>query len=310
MLPTQFGVSYPRRAAVALPFTRWELPGWGKIAQALGIVGIKYDSRWRNSPQRTIRGKTHGYLMDLSLRDFSERLTYFLGRYHELAILLLMDQCIRPGERIVDVGANIGMISLHAAKRVGPTGTVEAFEPNPVCADRIARAVDRNGIHQIRLHRMGLSDAPATLTLRVLQGHAGMGTLASVADETFGAVTSSYDVPVATADSVLGGQDRPVSFVKIDVEGFETRVLKGMQGVLSRWNPIVTTEVIPAWLERAGSSVAELTALMHSLGYRGYGVSTKRGLVRHRLHLAEPSPAHTDIVWIPATGPFASRLAA
>ena len=263
--------------------------------------------------RKTVRGKWHRYLMELDLGDWSERQTYFLGRYHELALQLLMDQAVRPGERVVDVGANIGMLTLHAAARVGPAGVVDAVEPNPTCCARIRAALAQNAIKHVRLHEVALSDNDGMLTLSVLQNHTGNGTLASVTDRSI--VTDSVQVPVRIGDELLLHDERPIVLVKMDVEGFEIRALRGLRETLRRFRPIVTTEIIPEWLERAGGSTAELVELMRSLDYRGLGLTTMRGrLGRHSLRLLDfaaagvPPAGIFDVVWVPRDGPLAGRL--
>jgi FkbM family methyltransferase len=289
---------------------RFEAFGWGRIAKP--FLGSDMDHLWRNAPKKMIRGKWHGYRMELDLSNWPERLTYFLGRYHDLLTQLLMNQCVQHGDRVVDVGANIGMIALHAAALVGDRGLVEAFEPNPACLDRMAACLALNKLHRVRLHQVGLSNKAGVFTLSVPESQSGMGTLATVQDMS---VTTTFQVPVVTGDSLLLNSDRPISFVKVDVEGFESRVVAGMRSTLQRWWPIVATEVIPRWLERAESNVAELLSHMRSLNYRPFGLSSFRSGFRHRLRLhpvaemnALPSGFH-DFVWIPDAGPFASRMA-
>ena len=252
--------------------------------------------------------------MNLDLSDWSERQTWFLGRYCELAPQLLMNRCLRAGDRAVDVGANLGMLTLHAAARVGPGGCVDAFEPNPTCAARIDAALAENAITQVRLHRMGLSDARATLTLNILLNHTGMGTLAPLPPSDQNRVTDSVQVPVEVGDTILMTDHRPITLIKVDVEGFETRVLRGLTQTLQRWRPVVMTEVIPEWLERAGSSVAELVDWMTAAGYSGYGLSTFRRSLRHQLRLnplpPREVPAHfTDVAWIARDAKWLDRLA-
>jgi FkbM family methyltransferase len=293
---------------------RHELPGWGRLAAALSISGSAGNQRWHGAPWKTVRGKWHGYEMDLNLADWSERQTWFLARYHELDMQLLMNACLRPGERVVDVGANIGMLSLHASACVRSSGLVESFEPNPLCCERIRAVLKRNNIQNVRLHGMGLSDEPATLLLNVLENHAGMGTLAPIDGRSGLRVTSSVNVPVQTGDQALPDDNRPLVFVKIDVEGFEVRALRGLRETLRQHRPIVATELIAEWLERAGSSVAELVDLMLGLDYEGFGLGTQRRFLRHQLRLTPfPSPATPpadacDVVWVPKTGALRSRL--
>ena len=302
-----------RQALLALPFIRLEVPGWGRLARLAHIFDTSENGPWRGAPVRRVRGKWHGYSMELNLCDWSERQTWFLARYHDLHLQLLIDHCVKPGERVVDVGANIGMLTLHAASRVGPRGVVDAFEPNPACCRRIEAALVGNHISQVRLHPIGLSDAPGTLVLSILQNHTGMGTLATM--DGSAAVTARVNVPVRVADDVLLSDPRPIALVKIDVEGFEARVLRGMCEVLKRHQPIVTTEVVPEWLERAGSNVRELVELMRAAGYEGYGLATRRHRLRHALCLT-PCPAPgvlrpgaSDVVWLPCNYPLPKGLA-
>lgn len=304
--------SYPWYAGVVLPATRVEFPGWGKLGVAFSIWGAKNDGLWQGAPRKTVRGKWHRYLMELDLADWSERQTYFLGRYCDLETQLALAAVLRPGDRFVDVGGNIGMISLHAAALVGPEGVVDTFEPNPACCTRIAGSIERNRIAQVRLHPCGLSDEPATLTLSILLNHTGMGTLAAIAPEQAAAVTQTVAVPVKTGDSVLLSDDRPITCIKIDVEGFETRALRGMRKTLDRWRPIVTTEVIAEWLGRAGSSAGELFEFMTSRGYRAFGMGTARQRLRHRLKLrpvADPTRPPSGVAWIADDSPARERLA-
>jgi FkbM family methyltransferase len=302
-----------RQALLALPFIRLEVPGWGRLARLARIFDTSENGAWRGAPIRRVRGKWHGYSMELNLCDWSERQTWFLARYHDLHVQLLIDHCVKPGERVVDVGANIGMLTLHAAFRVGPAGVVDAFEPNPACCRRIESALAGNDISHVRLHPIGLSDATGTLVLSILQNHTGMGTLATV--DSSAAVTARVDVPVRVADDVLLSDPRPIVLMKIDVEGFEARALRGMREVLKRDKPIVTTEVVPEWLERAGSNVRELVELMRAAGYEPYGLGTRRHRLRHSLCLTPclaPGvlpPGASDVVWLPHDGALSARLA-
>jgi FkbM family methyltransferase len=302
--------------ALALPYVRHEIPGWGKVAHALLVTGDADDSgylgagpRWRE-----VRGKWHGYSMRLNVADWSERQTWFLARYHELDSQLLMNACLRPGERAIDVGANIGMLSLHAASRVGPGGRVDAFEPNPACVDRIRSALEGNKISHVHVQQLALSDCPGTLTLRVLENHLGMATLAPLDPADSSRVTGSLNVPVEKGDAAIEPDARRITFVKIDVEGFEVNALRGLRETLSKYQPVVATEAIAEWLERAGASIEVLAELMVGLGYEGYGLRTVRRGLKHRLHLKPfvsplvPPPGMVDLVWVPKTGDLRARL--
>ena len=105
---------HPRLSFLALPLTRAEVPKWPKVIE---MVSADWDERlkgaWREHAKVVARGKRHRQLMNLDLADWSDRMTFFLGRYYELGVLETLDLLLRRGDRFVDIGANIGMITLH-----------------------------------------------------------------------------------------------------------------------------------------------------------------------------------------------------
>ena len=296
---------------LALPFTRAELPGWGKMFD-LFRIGSVHDHLWKDSPTKVIRAKHHGYWMELDLRNWSERHAYFLGRFYDSATLAVLSHALRPGDRVLDIGANIGMITLHAAAMVGPGGRVEAFEPNPTCCRKIEANLARNSISQVQIHRVALSDEPGTLTLRTPASHTGTGTLAALSEEQRLEFTVEFPVEVGVGDDIIERDPRPVDFIKIDVEGFECRTLRGLTRTLERWKPPVLTEMIGAWLERAGSSVDQLVELMTGHGYEGFSISEPRQGLRRVLHLeplGQPRPDFSgDVLWVHPEGRNHNRI--
>lgn len=292
---------YPRLPFLALPLTRSEIPGWGRLFRALRIQVPPGDRLWSDAPKRTIRGKAHGYLMELDLRDWAERYTFFLGRYYELPQQILVSALVRPGDRVLDAGGNIGMFTLLAAKAVGPTGTVDTFEPNPACLERLRPVLALNGIDWVRVHPFGLSDAPATLELAVLNDHSGVGSFTAVDPENEAAVTERVRAEVRVGDEMIS--DGPIRLVKIDVEGFETRAVRGMAKTLRTERPFVVMEMIDGLLRKAGSSSAELFSEMTALGYRAYAMGLRRKGLGQTLRLRpiatpEGQGGDNDVLWV------------
>ncbi|WP_041933171.1 hypothetical protein [Gloeothece verrucosa] len=74
-------MNYPKLTFLALPYARLELPGWGKLLKKISVISYKDDEYWQNAHIKTIPGKLHGYLMNLDLSNWSERHTYFIGRF-------------------------------------------------------------------------------------------------------------------------------------------------------------------------------------------------------------------------------------
>jgi FkbM family methyltransferase len=297
----------PRLPFLLLPYFRRELPGWGRLYRSAG--GFR-DELWSGAPTRSIRGKLHGYRMELDLANWSERMTFFLGRFYDLPTQLLLRELLRPGDVVADIGGNIGMITLLAARLVGPTGRVIAFEPNPDASRKLLAAVEANGLAQVvRLEPVAASDEQGEAELSVISKHTGLGTLARVDGDAGAHVSRRHRVRTERADDLL--RDRgPVALIKIDVEGFEVRALGGLRETLSRDRPVVAAEVSEEALARAGSSVSRLFELMAGLGYVPFGIGADHRAARLRLEPTAPDdPKLTDnVAWIHPDGPGAIRL--
>jgi FkbM family methyltransferase len=289
---------YPKWTFILLPFTRLELPGWSRLLKLANVLCPINDTTWNDAPKKIIKGKIHNYWMELELSNWSQRMTYFLGRYYELSVQKLMNAILKPGDRFIDIGANIGEITLHASHLVGENGKVESFEPNPECVSIINNNVIRNDIKNIKVFPFGLSDRPDVLKLNLTSAHSGTATLAPV-DKA----TKSFEVQIITGDSVVLTDTKRVRLIKIDVEGFELQVLKGLKHSLEEFKPLLITEIIESQLERAGTSGLEIEELLRDLGYMPYGISTRRKWIRHELHLIPLDSVSSalnlnDILWV------------
>lgn len=292
--------------ALLRPYTRRELPGWGRLYRLL--VGThESDKSWRGSPPRWMRGKLHGYEMLLDISGWSNRHTFFLGRFYDLKTQTVLRTVLKPGDTFVDIGANEGQMSLLAASLVGESGRVHAFEPNPVPRSRLETAIERNGITTITIHAMGLAERDGELPLNVPKINTGEGSFgeSAYAEEDVDRVIC----PIRRGDDVLANVTPRL--VKIDVEGFEVRALQGLSQLIARARPAIVSEVIAGHLARAGSSVQELFALMEGAGYRGYRLSIGRSGIKHRLRLKEARPAAgfaADVLWLQKDDPARQKL--
>lgn len=272
-------MSYPRAALLLRLYTRRELPAWSRL---MTIAGVNDDSRWADAPTVTVRGKWHGLKMVLDLRSQGDRVCYFIGRYLDTASQKVLTALLRPGETFIDVGANTGMMTLTGAAAVGPTGVVHAFEPYRPVFERMKRTVEANGLNgRVVLHNAGLGAEPAVLELHVPAGHPDMATLGrGLKSEYAHLKTAGVECRIARGDEALAGApaDRPAT-IKIDVEGYEAAVLRGLEGTIERLNagggPAVLTEVDPELLAGAGATAEEVAGILEGHGYRGYWIRHK-----------------------------------
>jgi FkbM family methyltransferase len=178
---------------------------------------------------------------------------------------------LRSGDVFVDVGANTGLFALIAAHRVGPTGRVYAFEPCLATYQRLVDNVQANGFANVRCHRLALSDRNGVARMNVsIEGFDGQNSLAP---PTVGGTFSVETVTCTTWDSFVEENDLAgrVAMMKIDVEGWESRVMHGARSVLSRADaPVLQVEFFDRASRSAGSSCDEVYHLLEELGYQLY----------------------------------------
>ena len=279
-----------------IPYIRRELPAWGKLYQ-LAIGDYKKDHRWENVTEITIQGKLHKYFMRLDIRGWSNRATWALGRFYDLGTQLVVSKLLRPGDLFVDIGANEGMISLVAARSVGSAGKVIAFEPNPVPRAKFAKNLELNNISTVNIIAAGASDQEGTLELFVPEINTGEGSFAH--DGNHQQPGTVVACPIITGDSVL--KDANPSLIKIDVEGFEGKVIIGLSSTISRTKPIIVMEMVKSHLLRAGLSPTKLANQMSELNYVGMRIELT-GRFTKNLKLSELNTSDwidCDVLWIP-----------
>lgn len=304
---------YPRLRRLVLPWTRRELPGTHRLLRLVAGAG-EADAAWRDVRPVVTRGKTHRYRMRLDLANWADRHAYFLGRSYEAAVELTLMRLVGPGERVLDVGANHGMLSLLLAHLVGPAGRVDAFEPNPRCLAVLREQVALNRIRHLHVHDVALSDAAGEAEFFSVPAHTGYGTLGAIGGgdagfhETF---RDRFHVRVVRGDEALSDR-RSISLIKIDVEGYEAHALRGLRDTLRRDRPALVTEVNPYCLGRAGSSVATLHAMLGAQGYHAFGIGCHETRWRREaVFTPAPTPADLtahDALWLHADDPRLSGL--
>jgi FkbM family methyltransferase len=275
------------------PYVVRELPGWGKLYAF--AVDHRRDWLWVGASSKTIREKSLGHVLDLDLSQWPDRSTYFLGRWHNLEMQRFMSDVIKAGDTVVDIGANRGNFAVVASHLLGNMGKVICFEPNPNCIRVLDNAIASNHLENVFINRIGLGDRDEELTLSVPIFNSGEGTFGRSAYGN--ELTYQVRAQVKLGDKLLANE-RP-SLIKIDVEGFECKVIAGLAETIGRNHPIILTEVVATHLERCDASVANLMALMQSFGYQGFKIGLKKKHGRYDWHLIsfDPRDSAFDAVW-------------
>ena len=226
---------------------------------------------------------------------------------HEPHVVEFYRGFLRPGMVVVDVGANIGFHALHAAKLVQPGGRVVAVEPDPVNAGLLAFSVTLNSGLPVEVIQAALSDEGGTLILSDLGNAGNSGARfthrdrASLERLVHGPQPWFSTAPALRWDD--GHLELPISLVKIDVEGHEPQVLRGMEKAIARHRPVILTEFAPSNLrDLGGVEPTDYLAWFRERGYRGAVLDEAGGPPRPLSGEAAPDPGerhHVDLVFTP-----------
>jgi FkbM family methyltransferase len=155
-------------------------------------------------------------------------------------ILSFMVSFLSQGSIILDVGANIGAYTVPLAKAF-PEIEVHAFEPNPYAIAHLRRNITLNRLSNIRLYEMGLGDEPCVLELNAFDSK-DLGSSSFISPQRAGSKSEPIPVQVEKLDNIYAKDTREISLIKIDVQGFEFKVLKGACELISRNRPYILLE--------------------------------------------------------------------
>lgn len=193
----------------------------------------------------------------------------FSVREFEPGVTQLFKEKVKKGFVVVDVGAHIGYYTLLSAKLVGPEGKVFAFEPSPENAALLRRGVKENGF-DVEVIEKAVSDAAGSATLFMSQ--------VSNDNRCYDTGGNRKKISVQTLkldDFFRGGR---VDFIKVDVDGFEFRVLRGAKDILSGAKaPMFVSEFNSHYLEQAGEEPEEYLRYLFNLGFRVYNIGDREG---------------------------------
>jgi len=283
---------------------------WNILYTKIGGGGYspdpELDSTWPTAMQPPVKLRS-GYLTQLNLRDWLERRAYFSGHYYQHDIELLLQRLLRPGDIWIDVGANIGLVSLIAAGRIGARGRGYAFEPNPDVYRRLVGHMSLNKISYLSCKNVALGSEPGVAKLS-RPVHSGQGSLVH-SDDAGG---DRIDVPVVRGDDVLSVSNKDIALVKIDVEGYELEVLKGMTRILRHKDTAVIVEVLHTLLRKSGTTARELLDFMIDLDFRPYEFMARSFRFGKSLEVSSLAAIRDnyegDVLFLKSDSEFARRL--
>jgi FkbM family methyltransferase len=219
--------------------------------------------RLRRSGRRYRDVQIRNFAMQVDITDPTGRYAFFYSTTYEKAVTDAIMTALRPGDVFLDVGANIGYFSTFAARIVGPSGRVVAFEPHEGAREAFRTLAGRNDVEDIiEIVPLAVAEGETDLTLYTADETTAYSTLDPALSPMRDVVAfqPSVTVRATSLDAWLAARlelASRVRCIKIDVEGAETRVLRGMSRTLLPLGVTIVCETTigseaDAMLERAG----------------------------------------------------------
>ena len=219
--------------------------------------------------------KRRGITYALDITQGIDLYIFLFGEF-EVQTAAALRRIVRPGNCVLDVGANIGAHTLALAKLVGPEGKVFAFEPTEFAFNKLKAGLslnpelsDRVSASQMFIGRSETKAAPSFIySSWPLVEQSGLNpTHGGEAKTTTGTSVITLDQFCETA-----ALDR-VEVIKLDVDGYECDVLGGALETIRRCKPIFVMEIAPSALEERGTSVDALMECLVPFGYKLFSLN-------------------------------------
>jgi FkbM family methyltransferase len=186
------------------------------------------------------------------------------GNY-EADLTSAFGELLQPGQTFVDVGANEGWFSMLAAKLIGPSGRVLACEPQERLWPVIIKNIFLNGFANVQLLPFAIAEKPGEAVINL---YPSVNTGSSNISNTKRRWETQQRIKLLPLTDILGSlQSGNVDLMKVDVEGFEHKVLQSAGEHLGSTIKRLVVELHPAQLEALGSSEMDVTRLLESRGY-------------------------------------------
>lgn len=220
------------------------------------------------SPYRTTTKPLEGsFTLEVDTKNFIDACIYYTGDY-EPYLKSQFRQLIRPGDCVLDIGANIGFHTLYFAELVGHKGKVFAFEPILVNYQALIMNLSFNTFKHIQTEQIALGNESKTIHIHVDPSIRNPGAYTLLTHRK----ANTYIHCLKGDDYVDNKKIGNVNFIKIDVEGYEHEVLKGLKETIINSRPIINFEYDRNYQLKMNDNPADIFSFFDELNYKLYQV--------------------------------------
>ncbi len=251
---------------------------WPKAPIQKTINGIVFEFDFDLDPvMKLVHNPLKLLLQYLSIGAKPNVLRMYYGAYGT-GTVTAMKKLLKDGDTFIDVGANIGYLSAIAMGLVGKIGQVHSFEPVPKYFKKLKNLATANKEHKIVVNECGLGEEEGIARIDVVSRVSiGMSTMVSgfVRKQM---IEETIEVPIYRLDWYIKEKNiGSISLIKINVEGFELSVLKGLSGYFETgYHPAIICEIMPAVYPLLGYSLGQLSKYMEKYNYHSFSLDNAK----------------------------------
>jgi len=211
------------------------------------------------------------------------------GKIHEEAVTLLLLETLRNSQCFVDVGTNLGWYTCLASRAM-PAGSVYGFEMDELNFALLQKNIAINHSCNVDVYHAAVTDVPGHTSYMRISANPNPG-LQLCAGVRVTASREIISVKAITLDKFFEDKEVGPDVVKIDVEGAEMKVLKGMEGIMKVKAPKLFVEIHPKKMTNFKYSVQDLVSFLIDTGYQVFEIEQMRahGVARNLRKLSQES---------------------
>ena len=204
--------------------------------------------------------EVQGSKMCLDLKDKGIATDLALDGIREPKSTKMVQRILRKGNVVVDIGANIGYYALMEARLVGKRGKVYAIEPSPSNLDSLKNNIKLNNYENIETYQIGIGDKEGIIKM-YLSPYSNLNSLILLKNRK---IIDIINIRVTTLDNFLKNKKYP-DLIRMDVEGYEYRIIKGMRNTLQAKKPLkLFIELHPHIMKKKQTIYVLKTLMTHS----------------------------------------------
>lgn len=234
------------------------------------IVKALYNFLFSLVKRPSSKVEVNGFIMHLDSKDTLGLSVW--GVYEKLETELIKKE-IKKGHRVIDIGANIGYYTLLFSRLVGEKGKVFAFEPDPTNFSLLKRNIEENSCGNVILEQKAVGERVSSGKLYLSEENKGDHRIYEPGEKR-----ESVVIEIISLDEYFKNTDS-IDFIKMDVQGAEMKVLRGMEEILKKGNEMkIAAEFWPKALKKAGDESRDMLTLLLSNGFKIYEIDERKGM--------------------------------